>query len=61
MASGSGKFAKINKLRASTAASRRRTKRSKAEKSVDWRSAVLTPDKEESECRAGCIRIALQI
>lgn len=23
--------------------------------------AVLTPDKEESECRVGCIRIALQI
>jgi hypothetical protein len=32
MASGSGKFAKINKLRSSTAASRRRVKRSKAEK-----------------------------
>lgn len=24
-------------------------------------TAVLTPDKEESECRVGCIRTVLQI
>lgn len=27
----------------------------------DSATAVLTPDKEESECRVGCIRIVLQI
>ena len=27
----------------------------------DSATAVLTPDKEESECRAGCIRTVLRI
>lgn len=27
----------------------------------DSATAVLTPDKEESECRVGCIRTVLQI
>lgn len=37
------------------------SKKNSLDIAFDSATAVLTPDKEESECRVGCIRTALQI